>query len=78
MATKSELYICRESFVGELPGGIHYRGVKGVSILDPSHTDEAKLLKVWGEYFEPIKSTFARPTPEVEQATAAPGEKRGE
>jgi hypothetical protein len=55
MPTKNKpLHICRESFVGSL-GEKTYTFTEGVSILDSDNPEDAKLLKAWGKFFEPVK-----------------------
>jgi hypothetical protein len=66
----SDYYTVSTSFIGSLHGGgVEYRKGEVVSGDDPA-------LKRWPEYFEPLvvrEHLVERP---VEQATAAPGEKR--
>lgn len=65
------ILVVKESFVGELGGQpVTYR--KGEAV----HPDDPAIQK-WPEHFEPL--TFVHPVKRgrVEQATAAPGEKRG-
>jgi hypothetical protein len=74
MATKVAYYTVSTSFVGSLDGGgVEYRKGEVVDVDDPA-------LKRWPEYFEPlvVREHLRDGTKkEVEQATAAPGEKRG-
>ncbi len=67
--TTDAIYVVRETFFGTLDGEevAYYRG-EAVDATDPA-------LKKWPERFAPL--TFPHRRPEVEQATAAPGEKRG-
>lgn len=68
------IFICRETFAGQHDGAplTCHKGVTRVAAGHP-------LLDVYGVYFEPVSRDvhFGAPTGEVEQATAAPGERRG-
>jgi hypothetical protein len=66
------VYVCRESFAGEFDGA-PISAHKGVTRVAAGHP----LLDTYGAYFEPVGQDVHFAMPEVEQATAAPGEKRG-
>lgn len=69
MATKPAFYTVAESFVGTLDGAdAEYRKGEVVDADDPA-------VRKWPELFVPLVVRSHRPA--VEQATAAPGEKRG-
>lgn len=70
MASKPAYYQVRETFLGALPDGTPVEFYKGevVDADDPA-------FKKWPHLFVPLVVRTFRP--EVEQATAAPGEKRG-
>ena len=61
--------VANESFVGRLPDGNDFVGRRNITRV--RSTDQA--VKLWPKLFKPITATY----PEVEAATAAPGEKRG-
>ena len=63
-------YQVRETFLGTLDDGTAVEFHKGEAV-DP---DDPAVRK-WGENFVPLVTRSIRP--DVEQATAAPGEKRG-
>jgi hypothetical protein len=66
-------YTVHTSFFGSLDGdGVAYRKGEVIDGDDPA-------LKRWPEYFEPlvVREHLRGGKKEVEQATAAPGEKRG-
>lgn len=80
MATKeATALICVESFVGfyDDEGTKQFIGRQDRTIIDA----DSREAKLWGKFFEPLHPEFKRvqgtrdPYP-VEQATAAPGEKR--
>jgi hypothetical protein len=65
---KAEYYMVRESFVGELDGeAVEYHKGEVVAGDDPA-------VRRWPESFGPL---VVRSRSVIEQATAAPGEKRG-
>jgi len=65
------IVVAVESFVGGI-GGSDYRVTKG----DMFESDDP-VVKKWPALFVPLELRHSSPTPRVEQATAAPGEKRG-
>lgn len=66
---KATYYTVRESFVGSLDGeGVEYHKGEVVDADDPA-------VRLWPGYFEPL--VIRRHRPDIEQATAGPGEKRG-
>lgn len=66
---KAALHRVRESFVGSLDGKeVEYHTGEIVDAEDPA-------LRKWPDAFEPMVVREHRPV--VEQATAAPGERRG-
>jgi hypothetical protein len=66
---KAEFYLVTESFVGALDGQeVEYHVGEVVGPTDPA-------LRKWPKMFGPLVTRALRP--DVEQATAAPGEKRG-
>ncbi len=69
MATRSAYYQVRETFLGTLDDGTFVELHEG-EVIDP----DDPALKKWPERFKPF---IPRVRPLVEQATAAPGEKRG-
>jgi hypothetical protein len=73
--TQSSLLICRESFVGTFPDNSIFVAQKDKTIVDPDTAEGKRVLRDWSGYFVPIKAS--RMEPLVEQATAAPGERRG-
>ena len=73
MADKRML-VAKESFSGRLPDGSTFFGYKGRTRIWNTHP----AAHLWADKFEELAVTDTyRETPEVEQATAAPGEKRG-
>lgn len=80
MPTKTEtrLLICVESFVGTYGDLSDYVGVKGKSIIDPDTEEGRRVLRNWAKFFAPVTANYPHIRPEVEAATAAPGEKRGD
>lgn len=66
------IYVCSETFHGEYDGApiTCHKDVTRVAAGHP-------LLDVYGGYFKPISDRVDFDVPEVESATAAPGEKRG-
>jgi hypothetical protein len=70
MAKGTEIYVAIESGVAEIKGQV-YPFTKGVTRVRKGHP----LLKDHGVFFQPVEEDVHY---EVEQATAAPGEKRGE
>lgn len=65
---KAAYYTVRESFIGSLNGEeIEFHKGEVVDADDPA-------LRRWADHFEPL---IVRRYQRVEQATAAPGEKRG-
>ena len=65
-------YVCKEPFVSADPA-LEFVGRKGVTRVrgsDPAY-------KRWPQFFEPITSSDRSAPPEVEMATAGPGQKRG-
>lgn len=68
--TTGAIYVAIESGFAEVKGQL-YQFTKGVTRVRAGHP----LLKDHGVFFEPVDEHV---TYEVEQATAAPGEKRGE
>ena len=73
----SRLLICCESFVGTFGDLSDYVGIKGKSIIDPDTAEGKRVLRNWARYFAPITANYPFVRPDVEQATAAPGERRG-
>jgi hypothetical protein len=72
MATEKKVayYTVSTSFVGSLHGGgVDYRKGEVVDGDDPA-------LKLWPEHFEPLVIRDHLVVRRVEQATAAPGERR--
>ena len=66
---KADFYTVRASFVGTFDGEpVEFHKGEVVVAGDPA-------LRKWPDSFEPLVVRTYRP--EVEQATAAPGEKRG-
>ena len=66
---KGDMLVASESFVGTLPSGADFVGRKDVTRVrsgDPA-------AKAWPDLFKPLDVSY----PEVETATAGPGEKRG-
>ena len=76
MATKAErtMFVATESFGGEI-NGRPFNAVKGRTYLYSDHPAVSK----WPMFFGRLEPTFETPNsePRMEQATAAPGEKRG-
>jgi hypothetical protein len=72
MGKKVEFYRAKESFVTVFEG--EQLSVGARELVRAGH----KLLKRREELFEPVENFGRFDRPEVEQATAAPGEKRGE
>ena len=73
MARTAELLQARESLTGALGGKIV--DVRAGDLAEP----DAVVVKQWPSIWVPLTVRFrAAPEPPVEQATAAPGEKRGE
>jgi hypothetical protein len=69
VATKAAFYTVRESLVGTLDGEeVEYQKGEVVDADDPA-------LRKWPGHFEPLVLRQHRRS--IEQATAAPGEKRG-
>lgn len=66
---KGDMLVAAESFVGVLPSGGDFVGHKDVTRVRSSDT----AAKLWPDLFKPLEVSY----PAVEQATAAPGEKRG-
>ena len=66
---KGDMLVAAESFVGVLPSGADFVGTMNVTRV--RSTDAA--AKLWPHLFKPLEVSY----PDVEQATAAPGEKRG-
>ena len=64
---KADILVARESFSGVLPDGTAFDAIAGVTRVRAGHAS----AKAWPEYFEEITVDY-----DVEQATAAPGEKR--
>ncbi len=65
-----DIYVAKTSFVCEVDGErVHVTAGERVR---SGHA----LLRVQGEYFEPVDTTVHYDMPAVEQATAAPGERR--
>lgn len=61
----SDLYVCTETFTGEMPHGGSKTFHAGQDFLDAGQPDEAKLLKIWGSRFAPVRSTHAPVPSEV-------------
>lgn len=70
MARTAELLQAREALTGALGGKIVE--VRAGDLAEPN----ADVVKLWPNIWVPLTVRF-RATPAVEQATAAPGEKRG-
>lgn len=62
-----DILVARESFSGVLPDGTAFDAIAGETRVRAGHAS----AKAWPDYFEPIDVHY-----DVEQATAAPGEKR--
>lgn len=69
---ESGIMRCKASFSAQDKAGTVYTFHTG-ELIDGSHP--VLKEKAWRELFEPIEDQFVRP--EVETATASPGEKRG-
>lgn len=58
-----------------------WTGLLGDSLVEVHVGDIAEAgspaVRQWPDKFTPVEPRFRRPMPAVEQATAAPGEKRG-
>jgi len=67
--TTGEIFIAIDSFVGVLPSGNDFIATKNTTRVREGH----EALKLWPDLFKPIDVHY-----EVEDATAAPGSKRGE
>ena len=68
---KSEIYMVIASFIGSLNGvEVEYHEGEIVDADDPA-------LAKWPRHFGPVAFPHRKATPVVEQATAAPGQKRG-
>lgn len=67
----NDVYVARESFVCEVDGTV-YTVTRGERVRR-GHP----LLRAQAGSFESVDSTVTYDMPDVEQATAAPGEKRG-
>ncbi len=65
-------YVCKESFVTADPD-LHFHGRKGITRVRGSDP----VYRRWPQFFEPLTSSD-RSAPEVEEAVAPPGRKRGE
>jgi len=63
-----EMLVANESFIGQLPDGSDFRGVKNVTRIQESHP----AAKLWPKLFKPLDVSY----PIIEAATAAPGEQR--
>jgi hypothetical protein len=72
MATKDTILQVKTSFSATLDGGpVFFRAGE---LIDADHP----AVKKWPQYFGPANVDHrSKPEPKVEQATAAPGEKRG-
>jgi hypothetical protein len=68
-AKADTILVADESFVGQLPDGSDFVGKRNVTRIRSNHI----AYRLWPHLFKPLDVTF----PEVEAATAAPGEKRG-
>jgi len=66
---KGDMLVAAESFVGVLPSGADFVGTKNVTRV--RSTDPA--ARKWPHLFKPLEVSY----PDIEQTTAAPGEKRG-
>lgn len=68
------MLVAKESFRGGLPDGEDFTAVAGRTRIWADHA----AAKLWPHLFEPVIVTHDSPdAAPVEQATAAPGEKRG-
>jgi hypothetical protein len=65
------LYVAKETFTANLDG-VPYTFYEGRTLVD----DSDEVYKRFAGNFEVARSRFA--APEVESATASPGERRGE
>ena len=65
-----EMLVAKESFIGQLPSGADF--VAKANITRVRATDPA--AKLWPKLFKPLDVSY----PYLEQATAAPGETRGD
>lgn len=75
-ATERVLLVAAESFHGAMPDGSIFLGRKGETIIWSDHP----IAKTYPAWFTPLTATHETPgdaEPRIEQATAAPGEKRG-
>jgi hypothetical protein len=70
-ATEPNIVRATEAFIGEADGET-LRVVKG-DLFESAHP----AVRKWPHLFEPILIRYPIKSPKVEQATAAPGEKRG-
>jgi hypothetical protein len=68
---ESEIFVAKTSFACEVDGERLF--INQGERVRSGHP----LLKNQGAYFEPADTTVHFDMPDVEQATAAPGEKRG-
>lgn len=69
--SESDIYVATASFACEIDGDKLFIN-KGERVR-AGHP----LLKAQGGFFEPVDTSVHYDIPDVEQATAAPGEKRG-
>lgn len=69
------MLVATESFRGGLPDGSTFDAIRNVTRVWPDHP----AAKRWPQFWTPVTPTHETPNrPAVEQATAAPGELRGE
>jgi hypothetical protein len=66
-ASGDDILVASESFSGEMADGTAFAAQNGVTRVRASHP----AVKRWPDYFKPIDVHY-----DVEQATAAPGERR--
>lgn len=68
-ADPAEILVADESFVGAMPDGSDFVAKRNVTRVRADHP----AVRLWPQLFKSLDVTF----PDVEQATAGPGEKRG-
>jgi len=66
----TDMLVAKESFIGQLPSGADF--IAKANVTRVRSTDPA--AKLWPKLFKPLDVSY----PYLEQATAAPGEMRGE
>jgi hypothetical protein len=71
MAKERILLVATTSFIGLNADGSSFHARAGETIVWSDHP----AVATYSEWFRPVSATYE--TPRIEQATAAPGEKRG-